>query len=78
MPTLTYKVERLTSGSHHGDETLSFFIRPGSVRRPWKFFRPDEVPAFEGRVAWFEIERTRGQWRFVRQVDPNARRRLDP
>lgn len=78
MPISIYKVERLTSGPHNGDETLSFFIRPGRRRGPWKFFRPHEVPAFEGRVAWFEIERVRSEWRFVRQVERETGERIVP
>jgi hypothetical protein len=65
----TCKIERLTSGPNDGSRTLSFFIRPGSRSRPWKFFRPEEVPEFEGAHAWFEIERKGREWIFLRRVD---------
>ena len=68
MPTHRYKIERLTMGAAEGNRTSRFFIRPGSVRRPWKFFDPEEVPPFDGPVAWFEIERKGAEWRFIRQV----------
>jgi len=65
---LVFKIERLRSSADDGGRTLSYFIRPGSRRRPWKFFDPAEVPAFEGESAWFEIDRARGAWTVVRQV----------
>lgn len=69
MAVFTYKIERLKGPAAEGGETLALFVRPGRVRGPWKWFRPDEVPAFEGDAAWFEIERKRGAWVFVRQVE---------
>lgn len=69
MQTHIYKIERLTLGAEQGYRTSRYFIRPQSRRRAWKFFELHEVPEFEGPVAWFEIERTKGEWRFVRQVE---------
>jgi hypothetical protein len=42
------------------------------VGRLGKFFSPDQVPDFEGEEAWFEIEKDRGRYRFIRQVEPSA------
>ena len=57
-------------------KTLYFMIKSGSRSRQHKFFEPDEVPAFEGDSAWFEIEPRGGRahWKVVRQVDPPAGR----
>jgi hypothetical protein len=75
MPqTLTYKIERLKvlPGESHAKQT--FFIRPGSRRRPWKFFHNGAVPEFEGDYAFFEIERKGPLWIFHGQVpDPRAK-----
>lgn len=65
---IVFKIERLRSGADDGRRTLSLFIRPGSRKRPWKFFSPEAVPPFEGEHAWFEIDRTRGAWTFLREV----------
>jgi hypothetical protein len=65
---LVFKIERLRSAADDGRRTLALFIRPGSRNRPWKFFSPDEVPAFDGEHAWFEIDRTQGAWTFLREV----------
>ncbi len=70
MTPLVYKVERARSLPDAGGRTLYFMIRSGSRRRPHKFFQPGEVPAFDGEVAWFEIDRKSGAWTFLRQVDP--------
>ncbi|RAK54912.1 hypothetical protein DJ017_10420 [Phenylobacterium soli] len=71
---MVFKIERLRSGADDGRRTLSLFIRPGSRRRPWKFFSPEEVPAFVGEYAWFEIDRAHGGWKFLRQLPgPTAR-----
>lgn len=69
MPrTATCKIERLrvVAGQPHRDQ--SFFIRPGSRHRPWRFFQGWEVPEFEGDHAWFEVERQGRCWVFHRQV----------
>ncbi len=71
---MVFKIERLRSGADDGRRTLSLFIRPGSRRRPWKFFAPEEVPDFDGEVGWFEIDRGRGGWKVLRQVPGPAAR----
>lgn len=62
------KIERLkvVGGLSHKQQT--FFIRPGSRSRPWKFFEGWEAPPFEGDYAWFEVERQGKLWIFHRQV----------
>ena len=64
----TYKIERLkvVEGLPHNRQT--FFVRPGSRSRPWKFFQNGQVPEFEGDEAWFEIERRGPLWIFLRQI----------
>lgn len=69
MPILVHKVERFTAHAHEGGRTLFFMVRSGSRRRQSKFFEPGEVPEFEGDVGYFEIDRMRGRWVFVRQVE---------
>jgi hypothetical protein len=71
MPqTLIYKVERLNAVPGETHRETTFFIRPGSRRRSWKFFHNGAVPEFEGKCAWFEIERRGPLWIFHRQVPP--------
>jgi hypothetical protein len=67
LPTnRTYTVERRTDL----DGNDLYFIIPSRDRRKHpKFFRPEEVPPFEGRAATFEIERKGKLWRFVKRVD---------
>jgi hypothetical protein len=59
--------------THEGD-TLFFSVRPGSLSRPWKFLEPTEVPEFEGKSAWFEVEYQshHGAWRFLRRLEDRA------
>jgi hypothetical protein len=64
-----YKVERARALPDAEARTLFFSIKLGGRKRGYRFFEPGEVPAFEGDHAWFEIERARGQWRFIRQVE---------
>lgn len=66
-PTIE-KIERLSTRKDDGDRTLRYFIRPGSRSRPYHWFDPEQVPPFDGDVAWFEMERIKGGWRFLRQV----------
>ncbi len=66
MPTVrVFKIERLADRG----ETLAFFIRPPSRSRPWTWFKPQEVPQFDGREARFECERIKGGWRVLRRVE---------
>jgi hypothetical protein len=48
--------------------TLFFAIFLGTRARGWKTFKPHEVPYFEGESADFEIDRAKGQWRFLRRL----------
>jgi hypothetical protein len=61
-----YLIERQTDLEGN---LLHFITRTG--RRPWvRVFRPEEVPPFEGRSAWFEIERgPRGQVRLIGPIE---------
>ena len=72
MPTQTCRIERRTDGA---GRTLFFMIVSGSRSRQHKFFGPDEVPAFEGDSAWFEVEPRGGRlhWKVLRQVEPPER-----
>jgi len=46
----------------------------GGSRHPTKFWRPEEVPEFEGDRAWFEAQWVTGcGWRIQRRVDENGR-----
>lgn len=64
----TYKVERVRTLANAGGKTLYFLIRTGTRRQPTTFFSPEEVPEFDGEEAWFEIDRRRRPWKFIRQV----------
>lgn len=66
---LPYKVQRYRARPEDGGHTLFFGISLGSRSRGHKWFSPGEVPEFEGNSAWFEIDRAKGQWRFVRQIE---------
>ena len=39
-----------------------FYVQPGRRHGRWIWFDPEEVPAFEGPQAVFEIERRGGRW----------------
>lgn len=65
----TYKVQRYRNGPEDSGETLFFGIFLGSRSRGHKWFRPGQVPEFDGDEAWFEVDRDKGGWRFVRQVE---------
>ncbi len=69
MPnTRTLKLVRQRTLPRDGSRTLSFSAFLGSRSRGHLFFKPHEVPEFEGEEAWFEVERVNGCWRVVRQV----------
>jgi hypothetical protein len=53
----------------HGPGRDRWFIRPGSRSRPWVWFDAHQVPYVDARAAWFELERIRGGWRVLRQVE---------
>ena len=65
----TYKIERLRITPDQPHRQQTFFIRPGSRSRPWKFFQGAAVPEFEGPHAFFEIERVGKCWVFLRRVE---------
>lgn len=60
------KLERLVVD---GPRTDRWFIRPGSRNRAWIWFSADEVSCLDELEAYFELERVRGRWRVVRQVE---------
>jgi hypothetical protein len=49
--------------------TLCFMVYLGSRSRGWRTFEPEDVPAFEGKEATFEVEVKRGKWAFLGQVE---------
>lgn len=79
-------VELLTRiRANHSDPTsrtlhFTFACRTGGSRRSaTEFVNVEDVPAFEGESAWFEMEKVqRGNgrrwpwWRAVRQIEPPA------
>jgi hypothetical protein len=48
--------------------TLFFAVFLGTRSRGWRKFGPDEVPAFEGDVATFEVTIVEGRWVFGRRL----------
>jgi hypothetical protein len=55
-----------------GSRTL-FFATPSTDRRhPSMFYRPDDVPEFDGDTGWFLAERVTGGWRIVRRVQEDG------
>lgn len=65
----------------HGDPAARtlYFTFPGcrrAARSQVTFVKPENVPAFAGEEAWFELELVAGKpwswWRAVRQVEPPA------
>ena len=69
MTTRRMKLIRHRTMENAGSRTLFFttdFIgRKGSP----DFFRPNQVPEFEGESAWFEAERVpKLGWRIIRRV----------
>ena len=66
--TVRRELERMTSGE---GRTLFFVSHSGSRKRRSLFFRPEQVPEFEGKTAWFELERDgKGGWLVKGQVPP--------
>ena len=71
MQTRTFQLRRFRNRAEAGGETLFFRAMGGDRRHPMPFFRPEEVPAFDGDLAWFLAERgPGGGWRIVRRIDP--------
>jgi hypothetical protein len=63
------KLERLPI---RGPAEDPWYLRPGSRSRGWLWFEPQAVPFVDATEAYFEIERVRGGWRVVRQVEQPA------
>jgi hypothetical protein len=69
-PPTTREVRRIADFE---GRTLCYMVHLGSRKAGWRTFRPEEVPPFEGRTGWFEVEIDRkGRWRFLRQVERPA------
>jgi hypothetical protein len=66
-------VKRYRALPEAGGHTLMFGIAPGHRKGRWIWFKPHEVPEFEGESAWFEIDFRKGRCVFVRQVPPSDR-----
>jgi hypothetical protein len=60
------KLERLIVDGPGKDR---WFIRPGTRKGPWIWFDPEEVPFVDATEAQFELERVRGGWKVLHQVD---------
>ena len=43
-----------------------FYVQPGNRSGRWIWFDPEDVPAFEGPQAVFDIERRKAGWVVVR------------
>ena len=68
-------IQRIERNRHHDGSTVNFWI-PGADRKHLgRGFSPDEVPAFEGDVAYFEcMWHRKGPWMgytILRQVEPS-------
>ncbi len=73
MRTRIFKLKRSRFLENAGGGTVFFTSDGGTRRQPTKFWRPGEVPAFEGEDAWFEAEQVPGcGWRIVRRVHENG------
>lgn len=80
MPTQT-KIAELTK-VYGNEKQLLFYTIPaltgGGRRSSVDFIQTEDVPAFEGETAWFELESYKKEpgwkrWRAVRRVDPPYR-----
>ncbi len=69
MERRKFQLKRFRSLAQAGGETLFFRALGGDRRHPMPFFRAEEVPVFDGDIAWFLAERApRGGWRIVRRI----------
>jgi hypothetical protein len=72
METRRFQLRRFRSGA--GGATLFFRALGGDRRHPAPFFRTEEVPPFDGDIAWFLAERApRRGWRILRRIHPDGR-----
>jgi hypothetical protein len=79
MRSRRFKLIRYRNLPEAGGRTLFFRADGGDRRHPAPFFRPHEVPEFDGDSAWFEAERIRGGggWRILRRIPDDAAAHLD-
>jgi hypothetical protein len=69
-PVRTMKLVRFRTLPNAGGNTLYFWAKSGKSGR---FFRPEQVPEFEGEEAWFEVQNVGGgQLKVLRRVDAPA------
>jgi hypothetical protein len=72
MPKTTV-VRRLQRVTDHDGRTLHFMIGSSDRRHPPQFIPCDQVPAFEGPDAWFELEKIQAKpwpfWKVLRRVE---------
>lgn len=63
-------IERRRLLPKDGGGTLYFMCRSGRRRTQHRFFKPDEVPEFDGEEAVFEVawKSWQGPWRFIRLI----------
>jgi hypothetical protein len=74
METRKFQLKRFRGLAESGGETLFFRALGGDRRHPAPFFRTEEVPAFDGDLAWFLAERApRRGWRIMRRIHPDGR-----
>lgn len=67
-PIQTMKLVRFRALAKDGHYTLYF---KANIGKSGRFFRPENVPEFEGEEAWFEIQSVDGG-------ELNLSRRLEP
>ena len=65
MVAIKREVRRYADGD---GRTLFYAVWLGTRRAGWRFFRPGEVPEFEGESAVFEVEVRKGRWVFGAQL----------
>lgn len=63
-------IERRRLLPKDGGGTLYFMCRSGRRRTQHRFFKPHEVPEFDGEAAVFEVawKSWQGPWRFIRLI----------
>ena len=69
METYRFQLFRARTPPDADGRAPYFYTAATERHRRALFFRPHEVPEFEGDSAWFEARRHDGQWRIVRRVD---------
>jgi hypothetical protein len=70
LQTRVFRLRRQRFPPEAGGGTMHFVSCSGKRKPPFKFWRPEEVPEFEGAEGCFEAEYVRSHgWRIVRQVE---------